>query len=622
MSLPPSAPRSVGSPGGAPPAHLWRYRAVWLPFMRIVSAMLAVLVASSVLGLNAASAAPSAAKSSYEQAFNPFGDDWSTKTAPNTSIAVGLTPACYKRNPKILPVEPPLPPLNAEEAAFIAKSNTPMIWEECADVQDASGPDGFGRIGDIWIKRNIEQQKAANPALKYVGYLPMTRADTQTIGQGVATVGLKYIHANREDWFVHTAAGARVKYNQSPGGSPSDLFDITNREFRAFMVARIVESMNYHGMDGFVMDQCFDIPMVDNGQNVVPSAIYNNWGQSCINMLAELKAALNPLGKKVFFTGFFHYSSGGNDTIEEDFYFRRIDASNGIYWEDPFKAVTASDSLQRSSTDRLLRLQEYALARGAHFVNTVNTAYENQSSFGSTSYEQQQALARFYLAAFLISADTRVGDPAWGPLRVMYHYTPISSGPQFYSAAYFRDWDIPVGAPTGPVQTPVGNAPVYMREFAGGRIVFNAGSSGYTVDLSSSGPWTTVNGDALPSSFTVPAKSGITLRKPLPVPVVCSPRPAVTVSVTKLSESQQQAVLTAGSTAGNISKVQVLSTKNATVSIDGGPSNASGAFTFTPTTSTTTVRIILNRVAPGTMIVPMTVTDGCGDWHTFAGSGG
>lgn len=643
MSLPSSAQRCVDSLWGSHSAHrLWRGRVVWSPFMRVVSVVAAVIIAGATLGLDAASAGATVAttplhesesqgiphgeisvraKSSYEEAFNPYGDDWDRKGAPNTSVAVGLTPACYKRNPKLLPVEPPLPPLNPEEAAFIAKSNTPMVWEECADVMDASGPDGFGRIGDIWIKRNIDQQKAVNPNLKYVGYLPMTRADTQTIGQGAATVGLKFIHANREAWFVHRKdnGAVRVKYNQSPGGSPSDLFDVTNAEFRTFMTQRIVESMNFHGMDGFVLDQCFDIPMSEGGTSLVPDAILNNWGQGCINMLAELKAALNPLGKKVFFTGFFHYSSGGNDTIEEAFYRARIDASNGIYWEDPLKAVSASDSFARSTTDRMIRLQEYALGRGAHFVNTVNTAFENQSSFPS-SYDQQQYLARYFTAGFLVSADTRQSDGGWGPLRVMYHYMPIASGPQFYSAAFFREWDAPIGVPLAAHQTPLGGSiPVYLREFANARVVFNASSSSYQLDLSSGGPWKTVAGDPLPNTFTVPAKSGfIALREP----AVCTPRSPVTVTVSKIGDGQFQAIITAGAASGNLTRIQVLGVQNAVVDIEGGPSNITSATTYNLSPIVKSRRIIFRRTGSGPMTVPLNITDACGDWKTFVGAGG
>jgi hypothetical protein len=385
------------------------------------------------------------------------------------------------------------------------------------------------------------------------------------------------------------------------------------------MVARIVESMNYHGMDGFVVDQCFDIPMAEGGTSQVPDAILNGWGQGCVNMLAELKAALNPLGKKVFFTGFFHYSSGGNDTIEEAFYRARIDASNGIYWEDPLKAVSAADSFALSTTDRMIRLQEYALTRGKHFVNTVNTAYENQSAFATTSYDQQQYLARYFTAGLLISASATVADGGWGPLRVAYHYMPVQSGPQFYSAAFFREWDAPLGAPLAAHQKPVGDGvPVYLREFAGGKVVFNASSSAYQLDLSNDGPWRTVSGDQLPASVTVPAKSGfIALR----TPAVCTPRSPVTVNVSKIGANEFQAVITAGSTSANLTRIQVLGVQNAVVDIDGGPSNITGPVTYNLAPTAKSKRLVFRRVGAGPMTIPLNVTDACGDWRTLVGAG-
>ncbi len=291
----------------------------WSRLLRSVSAILALVIASTTLTLDAATAAPTdpgqaqaipnggdfgiRAKSSYEQAFNPYGDDWSIKAAPNTAIPVGLTPACYRQVPKSSLLNGP----PAEEVNFIAKSNTPLIWEECADVIDASGPDVTGRVGDVRIKANIAAQKAARPDLKYIGYLALARADTHVADGTTAAIGLNYIVRNREDWFVHRAGTAptpenRVLYVQEP----SHLYDVTNPEFRAFMVARAVESLNYHNMDGFVLDQCFDLPTVKAGE-VVPQNIRDNWGASCLSLLQELKTALEANGKRIYFTGYVHF---------------------------------------------------------------------------------------------------------------------------------------------------------------------------------------------------------------------------------------------------------------------------------------------------------------------------
>jgi hypothetical protein len=101
----------------------------------------------------------------------------------------------------------------------------------------------------------------------------------------------------------------------------------------------------------------------------------------------------------------------------------------------------------------------------------------------------------------------------------------------------------------------------------------------------------------------------------------CTPRPPVTVNVSAATD-----VLTAivGATgAGNtVRKLTFASLGNATVSVSGvaAPVNSGATVQLPP--GTTSVTLTVHAVDPtGATHVPFTVTDACGDWPTFVGSG-
>jgi hypothetical protein len=107
----------------------------------------------------------------------------------------------------------------------------------------------------------------------------------------------------------------------------------------------------------------------------------------------------------------------------------------------------------------------------------------------------------------------------------------------------------------------------------------------------------------------------------------CNPRPSPTVSVSSLSSTAVKANLKAGLgglTAvrfGDVNQNPALPT-NVSVDIAGGPSGITGAFTYTPPPNTSEVDLTLNRISSGAgVMVPMVLTDNCGDWTTFAGAG-
>jgi hypothetical protein len=538
------------------------------------------------------------AKSGFEKTHNPFGDDWSLKTTSNPSIPVGLTPVCPR---------PPDKP-NADENRFIALTNSPLLFTECVDLPDATLPDGQGGFGNPLLKLSIAQIKALNPAVKYIGYRQAPRAD-------VATAGQADIDANHEDWFVHIAGqpatrANRVKYSNGI----QDLYDVTNPAFRQFIVNAYVASLNLHGLDGFVLSDCLDQPF-NSPATPVPAAISLNWEAGCDALLAATKAALDPLGKLVFTFGFDHVATRGtsaNDAAAFAMFAKRMEFTHGLFWEDPFRGITAPVFSAEASIERYKQLRDYATARGRYILHTDNTFEGAQSTFATTNAAEQKALARYYLASFLAVES--------GPLTVAFHYYPTSVGPQFASNAYFKEWDLRVGNPRGADTKPAEG--VYQREFQNGRVVANLSSAPFTVDLADS-TYTDADGVPLGTSAVVPAKSGGFFMRAIRE-VTCTPRPAVRVTTALNGAGQVKVTVAAGGTGAGGNTLQTIrfnAVDNGVLDA-GSQTGSAGNVTLTLPFDAEQTSFVIRRSAGGrATTVRFVVTDGCGDWPSFAGLG-
>jgi hypothetical protein len=61
---------------------------------------------------------------------------------------------------------------------------------------------------------------------------------------------------------------------------------------------------------------------------------------------------------------------------------------------------------------------------------------------------------------------------------------------------------------------------------------------------------------------------------------------------------------------------------NATVDVVGGPGGLTSGASLTLPGGTTTLQLRINRVNPAlSVLVPLSVVDGCGTWATFTGGG-
>ena len=103
-------------------------------------------------------------------------------------------------------------------------------------------------------------------------------------------------------------------------------------------------------------------------------------------------------------------------------------------------------------------------------------------------------------------------------------------------------------------------------------------------------------------------------------PAGCSPRPAVVTTATPSGNGQMRVTISASGASNRLQALRVGAMSNARVDVVGGPSGVA-AGTSVPLNGVTSVTLLVTRLTPGSVTVPLTVTDGCGDWPTFVGGG-
>ena len=343
----------------------------------------------------------------------------------------------------------------------------------------------------------------------------------------------------------------------------------------------------------------------------------NRWADGCVAFLQALKQAAPD--KIVVFLGFtsLRAQKVGNpsqvelDQISFDFYVRRADVSDGMFWEDPLGGAKASANNPPPFIDylfaRFRRVQDYAATRDNYIGVFVNTNAQNQSTFATTNAQEQHAFANYYLAAYL----TMFRGSSKTPL---VYYTPVQAGDQFRSTAHFSVWNVNVGGPLGPA-TQVGEAR-YQREFQHARVFLNGSDAPWPVSLNDR-PFLTVEGQVV-TSATIPPRSGVVIRA-LESPAACPTRSNVSISSTRGAPGTLQVTVTAGT--GLIRSIQFGTARSAVIDVPGGPTGSGGGFTHTPTDSPSSLTFTVRRNGGGGATVPLTVTDWCGEWRTFVGGG-
>lgn len=550
--------------------------------------------------------------SAVERFYNPFGDPWALKRPPNPEVPVSLTTGCHRVEPMRSDPGP-----HPDLIQFVAKSNSRLVFEECAELSDVN--DGKGAA---LVRPFITQLRAWDPSVTFIAYYAASVAPTPSlthpprVGDG-EPLGLRYIDANQEGWFVHQKGKPPTKQYRlkHPSGDPSrgifsDVLDVTNPHLRRYLANELVRSMSFHGAGGVMIDGCGDLPLYTNlvDGNVPPDDIVANWASGCTAFLADVKAA-DP-SKLVFAIGYWSLRGQGrpdHDAYDVEWFTRRLAASDGLLWEDPMGPVGYPPSEVQVSLERLAARIAYARSQDKYLGIFVNTNIGNQSTFHTTTAAQQQAFWRYYFAAYLTVME--------GSRTLLIPYTPTASFDQFHSVAYFSQWDLDVGRPAGPRQS---LAPgVYRRDFERARVFVNGGTAPLGISLED-GFFTTPEGAPVRSA-TVPAKSGAIFMTALDTPA-CSPRPPVRTRTRALTGGAVEVQIEGG--LGDVRRLEIGRAPNTLISVTGGPQQVAGNRTIEIPLGNRSTVMTLRQVSPNAgVFAQFTVVDSCGAWKTFAGRG-
>jgi subtilisin-like proprotein convertase family protein len=107
---------------------------------------------------------------------------------------------------------------------------------------------------------------------------------------------------------------------------------------------------------------------------------------------------------------------------------------------------------------------------------------------------------------------------------------------------------------------------------------------------------------------------------PNPTTPICSPRPAVAMSTSATGDGRLRVTISATGANNRLQSVRLGTLRNARVDVAGGSSGLTSGATASLNGASSAL-LLVSRVGAGGVTVPMTITDGCGDWTTFVGGG-
>lgn len=425
---------------------------------------------------------------SFQSHYNPFGDPWASNIGTNPSIPVTLTTGCYRRGPKWTGRETD-PNVTDEEITHLAKSNTGLVFEECASIQ---GGNGMNKQRLVNIATKLKQK---NPNAKYIGYhvfwiLDFNMRFATEIYTNAETDGMCGA-AKCESFFIHRKGQPATKANRL-----GNYLDITNPYYRQYIAPKIAQALNEMNMDGFLADGvAATIPGLNSAD--VPDNILSGWGAAWADLFRDVKTAIGP--NKLLFA-----NSGGQGIafsrplITNDGSSPRAD---GLMWEDPFGPLGA-DLTSSSRLGEINGMLDMVTSLNKHLLIAVNTNVNCGNSSGQpfrycydqTNKSQQSNFQRYYLTLFL--------NVFRNSKTTMIYYHPLITSPQFDSEAFYRDWNLKIGQPTTGMQEVSGG--VYLRKFQNAWVYWNNSNGGYTV--AGAGLYN-LNGTQA-AQHSVPAKSG------------------------------------------------------------------------------------------------------------------
>ncbi|MCC6177889.1 MAG: hypothetical protein IT305_21525 [Chloroflexi bacterium] len=417
-----------------------------------------------------------------ERYYNAFGDAWTTKSAPNADIPVILTPACQRYGPRKTEI------VDEAEVAFLARSNAPLLFEECATVEfDVSA-----------VRQLSDALRARRPDLAFVGYGLVTTL-------GLMHAAFHDLDQHHEDFFLHKRAGGNTSDNRAllvnDPPNAKRVMNVGNAGWRDYIARYFARTLDASGMQGFLVDGVMERPLARAEEaSLIDETVTRAWPDSLIETLAAVRAAVPP-GTTIWIN---------TDMRDGPFLEQALRYADGLIVEDPigprstlWQAVSgARNGSPITRESQWAEVTEVTRRLGKQLVLVVNSNINcahpaAPDCFSQMTRQEQLHDARYYLAAFL----NLMGHDR----TYLAYYTPTPESPQFHSAAFFKEWDLPIGQPTGESVEAADN--VFQRQFERALVVWNNGDTPYTVDLSG-GPLVSLDAQ-LVRRFTLPGRSGM-----------------------------------------------------------------------------------------------------------------
>lgn len=415
----------------------------------------------------------------YETTLNPFGDPWAWKKNSNPSIPVMLSaPAHY------LKYQDPDKFILESQAKYLAKSNAPFLYFDSYEPHvEGQNPKSIELITRI---------KQLNPNIKALGYFVQWEAPP---GYDEVIKGADNGNSAFEAFFVHKKDLPATKENRLNGRPDHPewgefLMDITNPDYRAFVIPKIVASIRASKMDGLMNDMLFynltdrfNNPPRSLPDNLLPGQTKDAWPKAMIAFIQELKTAMGP---ELYLFG--NVDDGDPKFMKNDLLAPgRLD---GVFFEDPFNGRSNPNSIERINN-----LMDIVDSFGKKSIMIV-TGSANGTTFNTSNNELEKATQRYFFANYLITLRSSN--------HVYLYYYPTSINSQFNSEAFFREWDLDIGPALSEAEK-LGNG-VWLRKFERAWVYWNPTQNDYQIKGSKE-LFNIDNGQELTGQL-VPANSG------------------------------------------------------------------------------------------------------------------
>jgi len=370
----------------------------------------------------------------------------SASSTPNVSISV--------KGVLQYPALDPSTPINKGAVVYGASSFT------AAEISFIASHFTLLSIGFETSTSSLQGIKSANPNMKILGY-------KDAMGMATYLDDWTTVNAN-ESWFVHDASGSRIMMTVFGWY----LMDVGNAGWRQHWVSYVNSKINSY--DGVFTDDVWNtIPdwALPNFDKTVPSSVIARWHTDMMGFLQYAKA--NLISGKVLFVN--------SDEFDTNDYLNIADGEMIEGYEHaPWGSIT---TFGRPSIDVLAR------------KSATGKIVWAESGMDTTGVSQTQidAMLKYCYSSFLIGMNGAKAYWGWN-----LGGTYVGSIPNNYQTIM----DTSMGQPTGAYYVSQG---VYMRDFTGGKVLFNPSANSHTVSLG--GNYQLLNG-AVVSSIVLALWSG------------------------------------------------------------------------------------------------------------------